>query len=114
MENETIEVAAVRAGIETASGGGVLPGMGYGWTSKLADQMQPHELSHRDGSGIDLDCVGVPADSVAAWAANLECVAEVVTIGDCVHVTLKAGSLVDLSGCPKPKKKKTAEEAPAE
>lgn len=114
MENESLEVAAVRAGIESASGGAIIAGFGYGWTSKIQDQMQPHELSHRDGTGIDLDCVGVSADGVAIWASAQDWVAEAVQLGDSVHITVKAGSSVDLSGCPKPKKKKAAEEAPAE
>jgi hypothetical protein len=104
------EVAQFAAGIESASGGTILPGLGWGITSKLGTQMLDYELSHRYGTGLDLDCVGADTDAVFIWVTSLDCVEEVVQFGGSVHVTLRPGANVDLSGCPKPKKKKAAEE----
>ena len=108
------EVAAFAAGIETASAGTILPGFAWGITSKLGTQMLDYELSHRDGTGLDLDCYGVDPDAVYIWCCSIDCVDEAVLLGNTVHVTLRPGSTVDLSGCPKPKKKKTVEEVPAD
>jgi hypothetical protein len=114
-EGPSPEVAAFAAGIETASGGTVVPGLGWGWTSKIGDQMADYELSHRDGTGLDLDCQTADPEAIYAWAVTLDCVEEAVLLDNQVHVTLRPGSTVDLSGCPKPKKKKAAaEEAPVE
>lgn len=103
------EVEAFAAGIETASGGTVTPGFGWGITSKLATQMQDYELAHRNGTGLDLDCYGADPQAVYLWAVSLECVQHAELLGDIVHVTVRPGSTVDLTGCPKPKKKKAAE-----
>lgn len=114
VDGPSAEVAAFAASIEAASGGAVTAGFAWGWTSKLADQTADYELSHRDGTGLDLDCIGVEAADVYAWAVQLDCVAEAVLLDQTVHVTLRPGATVDLAGCPKPKKKKAAAEAPAE
>lgn len=114
-EGPSPEVAAFAAGIETASGGTVVPGLGWGWTSRIADEMPDYELSHRYGTGLDLDCINADPETIYAWAVTLDCVEEAVLLGNQVHVTLRPNASVDLSGCPKPKKKKAAaEEAPAE
>jgi len=107
-------VLDLAAGIETASGGTILPGFALGWTSALAPEMPAHELTHRDGTGLDLDCPGADPAVVAAWARTLDVVVDAVELPTAVHVTLRPGT-VDLSGCPKPaKKKKSAEEPVAE
>lgn len=115
VEGPSPEVAAFAAGIEAASGGTVVPGLAWGWTSKIGDQMAAYELSHRDGTGLDLDCIGVNAETIYWWAVTLDCVSEAVQVDNQVHVTLRPGSTVDLSGCPKQKKKKAeaATEEPA-
>ena len=115
-ESSTFEVAQFAAGIETASGGTITAGFTFGITSKIADQTADYELSHRYGTGIDLDCRNADADAVYAWAASLDSVVEAVLLEDQVHLTLRPGATVDLSGCPKPKKKKATEavEVPAE
>ena len=107
------EVAAFAAGIDSASGGTILPGLGWGITSKLGTQMLDYELSHRYGTGLDLDCVGADPDAVYVWACSIDCVEEAVLSGASVHVTLRPGATVDLTGCPKPKAKKKAAEEPA-
>lgn len=108
-EGSTFEVAQFAAGIETASGGTITAGFTFGITSKIADQTADYELSHRYGTGIDLDCRNADPDAVYAWAASLDSVVEAVLLEDQVHLTLRPGATVDLSGCPKPKKKKAAE-----
>jgi len=108
-EGPSPEVAAFAAGIEAASGGTVLAGFTWGWTSRIANDMPDYELTHRDGTGIDLDCIEVEADVIATWASTLDVVHEVVVLEQTVHLTLGTGT-VDLSGCPKPKKKKATEE----
>ena len=105
------------AGIETASGGTITAGFTWGITSKIADQTFDYELAHRYGTALDLDCSNADPEAVYIWACSLDCAYEVVLIEDQVHITLRDGATVDLSGCPKPKKKKAAEaveELPAE
>lgn len=113
-EDTCPELLTFAAGIETASGGAILPGMGHAWTSALADQMTGYELTHRDGTGLDLDCVNVATNTVAAWARTLDCVSDVIELDGVVHVTIVPGANVDLTGAPKAPKKKKTEDAPAE
>lgn len=107
-DGPSAEVATFAAGIEAASGGTILPGFAWGITSKLGTQMLDYELSHRYGTGLDLDCVGADPEAVFIWACSLDCVEEAVQVGGSVHVTLRPGATVDLTGCPKPKAKKKA------
>lgn len=107
-DSRSPEVAAFADGIEAASGGLIRPGMDYGWTSQLESQCQPWELSHRLGTGLDLDCVGIEPATVFAWASSLSCVEVAVQLETAVHVTLVEGAQIDLAGCPKPKPKKKA------
>lgn len=114
---ETLEpiasVLAFAAGIETASGGTILPGLALGWTSALAPEMPAHELTHRDGTGLDLDLNGADPAAVIAWAQTLDVVVDALELPNAVHLTLRPGT-VDLTGCPKPAKKKKATEEPTE
>ena len=113
ITSPTQAVADFAAGIETASGGTILPGLGLGWTSKLATEMPEYELTHRNGTGLDLDLRGADPQAVYVWVCSLDSVTEAVLLGDSIHVTLRPGP-VDLTGCPKPKKKKATEEPSGE
>lgn len=117
-ESPNAAVTQFAAGIDAASGGTITAGFTFGITSKIADQTADYELSHRYGTGIDLDCRNADPDAVYAWASALDSVFEAVLIEDQVHLTLRPDATVDLSGCPKPKAKKKAaeavEEAPVE
>lgn len=104
-DNASPAVQAFADGIATASGGTIQAGMAYGWTSRLGTEALSYELSHRDGTGLDLDLLGADLDTVCAWLSTLDCVDEVVPLGESVHITLN-DKTVDLAGCPKPKKKK--------
>jgi len=113
-DGPSAEVQAFSEGISAASGGTISVGFGWGITSKLADQTADYELAHRYGTGLDLDCTNADAAAVYAWAVQLDCVDEAVLLDNQVHLTLKAGATVDLTGCPKPKKKKADAETPVE
>jgi len=110
-------VTQFAAEIGPASGGTITAGFTWGITSKIAEQTFDYELAHRYGTALDLDCRNADPEAVYVWACSLDCADEVVLIEDQVHITLRDGATVDLSGCPKPKKKKAAEaveELPAE
>lgn len=111
-------VTAIADNIGTASGGAITVGLAYGVTSHIPNELtDPYTMTHRMGLGIDLDAPDTNAAYIGRVAGFFrEAGAEVVEFLEDrrIHVTVKAGKIIDLAGFPKPTKKKTADEEPAE
>lgn len=101
--------------IGPASGGAVVVGFGHGVTSEIPNDLTPaHRMTHRAGTGIDLDLTGLSATyfgHVVTYLQTLD-LAELVPMEDTrqIHVTVRPGKILDLTGFPKPPTRKKSTE----
>lgn len=105
----TPDADAFALGIETASAGAITPGLAYGISSHIPNENTPaHWLTHRYGTGVDLNITGTATYQTAVrdWLTNAPGITELIEEDGYVHVTI--GGPVNLTGCPKPAKKKAA------